>query len=58
MIVLLNKKKWLSMVKQYQVRGGTNIFKGLITEVCRLPVSRESRLRFKINHLITNDRLK
>jgi len=30
------------------VRGGTNIFKGLITEVCRLPVSRESRLRFRI----------
>ena len=36
------------MVNQYQVRGGTNIFKGLITEVCRLPVNSESRLRFRI----------
>ena len=45
------------MVNQYQVRGGTNIFKGLITEVCRLPVSHESRLRFEIKYLLRNDML-
>jgi len=30
------------------VRGGTNIFQGLITEVCRLPVHQETKLRFRI----------
>ena len=30
----------------HQVRGGTNIFQGLITEVCRLPVHQETKLRF------------
>ena len=37
---------YLLVYVMHQVRGGTNIFQGLITEVCRLPVHQETKLRF------------
>ena len=37
---------YLLVYGMHQVRGGTNIFQGLITEVCRLPVHQETKLRF------------
>ena len=36
---------YLLVYVMHQVRGGTNIFQGLITEVCRLPVHQETKLR-------------